>query len=65
MLTTFGDMLNWIAAGVFFPLMMLPLASLGKGRGTFLWLSLVAGVVAASTLFAALAADLNPPEWSA
>lgn len=65
MLTFIGDMLNWLAAGVFFPLAMLPLASLARGRGTGLWLALVAGVTAASTLFASLAVDLDPPEWSA
>ena len=65
MLTLFGDMLNWIAAGVFFPLMMLPLASLARGRGTIVWLLLVAGIIAASTAFAILAVDLNPPKWTA
>jgi TRAP-type mannitol/chloroaromatic compound transport system permease small subunit len=64
MLTLIGDILNWLAAGVFFPLMMLPLATLSGGRGTIVWLALVGAVVAGSTLFAILAVDLNPPQWS-
>lgn len=65
MLTLVGDILNWLAAGVLFPLMMAPLASLSRGRGTIVWLSLVILVSGAATLFASLAVDLNPPKWSA
>ena len=64
MQATFGDMLNWAAAGVLFPLTMLPLASLARGRmkGAFLWLALVAAVIAASVVFARLAIDIDPPK---
>ena len=66
MLAQFGDILNWAAAGVFFPMLMLPLASLARTKrsSAVLWLALVAGVVASSTLFAILAVDLRPPKWS-
>ncbi len=65
MLTPIGDILNWLAAGVFFPLAMLPLAALSRGRGTIVWLALVGGIIGGSTLFAILAVDLNAPKWSA
>lgn len=65
MLTLVGDILNWLAAGVLFPLMIAPLASLSRGRGTIVWLSLVILVAGAATLFASLAVDLNPAKWSA
>lgn len=65
MLTTIGDILNWLAAGVLFPLMVLPLATLGPGRGTIIWLAFVGVMVAGATLFANLAVDLNAPKWSA
>lgn len=64
MLTLIGEILNWLAAGVLFPLIMLPLATLSRGRGTIVWLALVGFIVGGSTLFAILAVDLNPPKWS-
>lgn len=66
MLTLIGDILNWLAAGVLFPLMMLPLASLARTRtaSAVFWLASVAGVVAATSLFATLAVDLDPPRWT-
>lgn len=63
-MTAIGDMLNWLAAGVFFPLLMVPLASLSRGRGTFVFLTLVAAVIGASLLFAYLAVDIGPPKTS-
>jgi TRAP-type mannitol/chloroaromatic compound transport system permease small subunit len=66
MLTQIGDMLNWLAAGAMFPLMLLPLAALAEGRraGALLWLALVGAVSGASYLFAALAVDIDPPALS-
>lgn len=65
MLTSFGDLLNWLAAGVLFPLLMLPLASLAGGRKSVaVWLALVGAVIAACVIFADLAVDLKPPQWS-
>lgn len=66
MLTTIGDILNWLAAGFLFPLMMLPLASLSGGRikSALVWLGSTALVYAVSALFAVLAVDLNPPRLS-
>ncbi|MFZ5618483.1 MAG: TRAP transporter small permease subunit [Pseudomonadota bacterium] len=67
MLTTIGDILNWLAAGVFFPFMMLPLASLvdGRRKSAFLWLASIALIYAAAALFAHLAVDLNAPRLTA
>ncbi len=61
-----GDILSWLAAGVLFPLLMLPLASLASGAKTSvaLWLASIGAVIGASTLFAILAVDLAPPVWS-
>lgn len=66
MLTLIGDILNWLATGVLFPLMMLPLASLARGRasGAAAWFILTLIVYAGSALFAHLAVDLNPPRLS-
>ena len=57
MLDGFGDILNWLAAGLVFPLMLLPLAALaGGGRlSSAIWFAIVAGVAAAGVLFAWLA----------
>lgn len=68
MLTLIGDILNWAAAGVVFPLMILPLAALAAKRGPVvgmaLWLVLVGLLVAAGGLFIALAPRLaeGPPD---
>lgn len=66
MLTAIGDILNWLAAGVLFPLMMLPLASFASGakRSVALWLASVGAVIGASSVFAVLAVDLAPPAWT-
>lgn len=66
MLTAIGDILNWMAAGILFPLMMLPLASLVSGarKSVILWLVSVGAVIGASSEFAALAVDLAPPMWT-
>lgn len=65
MLTMIGDILNWLAAGVVFPLMFLPLAALTvRGRlASLAWLLIVASVVAAGALFAWLVPVLSigPP----
>jgi len=63
-MTAIGEAFNWLAAGVLFPLLMLPLASLARGRGTIVFLSLVAAVIGASVLFAVLAVDIGPPKFS-
>ena len=59
MLTAFGDILNWLAAGVVFPLMFLPLAALLFRRsaigGALAWAIMVGLTGAASALFVALA----------
>lgn len=55
MLTLSGDILNWLAAGIIFPLMFLPLAGLiAKGRmaASLVWLAATAGVVGAGVVFA-------------
>ncbi len=58
-----GDILNWLAAGVVFPLMMLPLAALlfrkGAVGATLGWAAIIAVLVAAASLFAALAPRLG------
>ncbi len=61
MLDLIGDILNWLAAGVVFPLMLLPLAILiSRGRNTtFTWFSVIAFTVAAGALFARLAPILH------
>ncbi len=62
MLTLTGAILNWIAVGVIFPLMFLPLAALASGersRGIGYWFVIVGAVVAAGVLFAALAPILR------
>ncbi|VAV98260.1 TRAP dicarboxylate transporter, DctQ subunit, unknown substrate 6 [hydrothermal vent metagenome] len=66
MLTLAGDILNWTAAGIVFPLMFLPAAALiahGRGRSTALWFVGVAAIIAAGLTFAALAPALRitPP----
>lgn len=62
-----GDILMWLAAGLLFPLTMLPLAALAGGRlrSAFVFAALVAIVAGGSQLFAHLAADINPPPLSA
>ena len=57
MLDGVGDILNWLAAGLVFPLMVLPLAALaGSGRvSSAIWFVMVAGVAAAGVLFAWIA----------
>lgn len=54
MLTLIGDILNWLAAGVLFPLMLLPLAvrAGGESRGTMIWALCVSLLVGAGVLFA-------------
>ncbi len=67
MLQLTGDILNWLAAGVLFPLMALPAASLiqreSKGRfsGVVTWLCAVIGAVAAGLVFVVLVPRLNAP----
>jgi TRAP-type mannitol/chloroaromatic compound transport system permease small subunit len=58
-----GDVLVWLAAGLLFPLTLLPLASLAGGRvkSALIFLALVAAIPAASILFAHLAVDIDPP----
>ncbi len=66
MVTQFGDILNWLAAGVMFPLLMLPLASIASGAkmNAVVWIALIGLVIGASTIFASLAVDLKPPGWT-
>ena len=55
MLTLSGDILNWLAAGVVFPLMFLPLAALiarGRTAASLVWLLATAGAVGAGVVFA-------------
>ena len=66
MLTVFGDILNWLAAGVLFPLLALPLASLGKTRraAAAIWFALIGAIIGGAMAFANLAADLAAPKWT-
>lgn len=66
MLADIGQIFTWMAAGVLFPLMLLPLAALVSGRltGAVLWIVLVGAVAGASLLFAHLAVDISPPRLS-
>ncbi len=66
MIETIGNILNWIAAGVMVPLLLLPLAALSAGRkkGLIVFLALVGLTFGAAALFAILAVDMNPPELS-
>ncbi len=63
MLASVGDILVWLAAGLLFPLTLLPLASLAGGRmkSALVFLALVAAVAGGSILFAHLAVDIDPP----
>ena len=64
MLTLIGDILNWAAAGVFFPLMFLPLAALfssARGKGSLIWLVIVAVIAGAGALFTMLVPALHAP----
>lgn len=68
MLTIIGDILNWLAAGLLFPLCLTPLAILfSKGsavRGSIIWLVSAAGISASVLLFAHFAVDLTAPPMS-
>ncbi|MCB2114602.1 MAG: TRAP transporter small permease subunit [Parvularculaceae bacterium] len=66
MLTVFGDILNWLAAGVLFPLLALPLASLGKTRraAAAIWFALIGAIIGGAMAFANLAVDLAAPKWT-
>ncbi len=62
MLTLAGDILNWAAAGIVFPLMFLPAAALvahGRVRSTAVWFVVVTAIVTAGIIFAALAPALR------
>lgn len=63
MLILIGDMLNWLAAGVLFPLMLLPLAALlfrkGALAGTLGWAAIVVALVVAGAAFVMLAPRLG------
>lgn len=61
MLNLIGDILNWSAAGVFFPLLFLPLALLMRpgGKPLVSWVLLVTVIVIAGVLFAQLTPILN------
>ena len=55
MLEIAGDILNWAAAGVMFPLLFLPLALLFTEKRPFLsWVAIVAATVLAGVLFVRL-----------
>lgn len=67
MLERIGEALNWAAAGLLFPLMMLPLAGLlarGRIAGSALFAGLTLSAAAAGALFAHLAPDLSAPALS-
>lgn len=62
MLETIGDILNWAAAGILFPLMLLPLAGLfsnQRASSAGAWLALAAIIVGAGILFSALTPALR------
>ncbi len=55
MLTLTGDILNWLAAGVFFPLLFLPLALLAAPKRPLLaWIVIVFVLIIAGVLFGVL-----------
>lgn len=57
MLDLVGDSLNWAAAGILFPLMLLPAATLISGnssRATLIWVFITFGIISAGILFAAI-----------
>ncbi|MEQ8937058.1 MAG: TRAP transporter small permease subunit [Amphiplicatus sp.] len=61
MLTLLGDILNWTAAGIVFPLMLLPFAALfsrGRFAGTAVWLLALGAALIAGFAFVALAPRL-------
>lgn len=62
-MTLIGDVTNWLAAGFFFPLLLLPLAAFADSRraGAVLWMGLTGVVVGAAALFAHFAVDIAPP----
>ncbi len=66
MLVSVGDILVWLAAGLLFPLTLLPLASLAGGRmnSALAFLALVAAIVGGAMLFAHFAVDIAPPSAS-
>jgi TRAP-type mannitol/chloroaromatic compound transport system permease small subunit len=66
MMSSIGDILVWLAAGLLFPLTLLPLASLVRGRAAsaVIFVTLIAAIAGASILFAHLAVDLVPPRAS-
>lgn len=62
MLSLIGDILNWLAAGVMFPLMLLPLSVLifsGKQHSTLGWLILTVLSAGAGVVFSLLAPRLS------
>lgn len=62
MLDLIGDILNWAAAGVLFPLMLLPLASLfreAKAGSVLVWMALVIVLVFAGIIFGAITPTLR------
>lgn len=67
MIEQVGDSLNYLAAGVLFPLLFLPLAAIArdKKQSALIWLALVAGTLGASWLFSVLAVDLSAPKLKA
>lgn len=67
MISTLGDILNWFAAGLLFPAMLLPVAGLVRGKlpSALVFAALLASVVGASIVFAQLTVDLEPPKFSA
>lgn len=66
MLASVGDILVWLAAGLLFPLTLLPLASLAGGRvkSAVVFVVLIAAIAGASIFFAHLAVDIDPPRAS-
>lgn len=62
MLILIGDILNWVAAGIVFPLMFLPLAAMisgDRGKTALGWVIIVLAVATAGALFAAIAPILS------
>jgi len=63
MLTAIGDILNWVVAGIVFPLMFLPLAAFAARRsapaGAFVFATMVLSAAGAGLLFVSLAPRLG------
>lgn len=68
MLEVLGVALNWLVAGLLFPMTLLPFAHAFGGaspvRGSIIWLATTAGICICTLVFAHFAVDLSAPAFS-